>query len=241
MKCGNCKKRFDSQTKYFNHRKQNCKIKTCPRCGDSFKHLFNLNYHLKKQKQINCDHCNEKFCNNDHFQKHLRSIRNETDDSIPDLDQQIYPPTGHEDDEGYIDIIEQKGNEINDRRKKTALYEEINKQIDPSYTYRDINDLLLDLYSKRKNAFKINIGFGFVLYNHLTEEYKYYYISNNNLLFEIPVLICNRNDISDLMKHIVSLDLATNFYLQKPSSAWTLAGLTNINVFIFDLKDVPLG
>ena len=43
------------------------------------------------------------------------------------------------------------------------------------------------------------------------------------------------------MKHIVSLDLATNFYLKKPSSGWVLAGLTNIEYIITELKNVPIG
>ena len=118
----------------------------------------------------------------------------------------------------------------------------INKQIDPSYTYRDINDLLMDIYFNRNNAFKVNLGIGYIhTYHVVSGEYKYYYVSNNNLLFAEAVLITNRKDISDLMKHIVSLDLETNFYLKKPSSNWVLAGLTNIEFLIFDIKQLPLG
>ena len=158
-----------------------------------------------------------------------------------DFDRRIYPASGYEDEEGFQELITKKINEIQDHRKKTTSYEVINKRIDPSFTYRDINDLLVDIYVNRKNAFKVNLGFGFILYHTVYEEYKYHYVSNNNLLFENAVLIRSRKDISDLMKHIVSLDLETNFYLKKPSSNWILAGLTNIEVLIIDLKRVSLG
>ena len=43
------------------------------------------------------------------------------------------------------------------------------------------------------------------------------------------------------MKKVANLDLATNYYLKKPSSGWVLAGLTNLEIFIFNMKDVPIG
>ena len=79
------------------------------------------------------------------------------------------------------------------------------------------------------------------MYHTISETYKYHYVSTNNLLFDKAVSILTTKDISDLMKHIVSLDLATNFYLKKPSSGWVLAGLTNIEYIITELKNVPIG
>ena len=91
-----------------------------------------------------------------------------------DLNQRIYPETGYENEGGYQEIIENKHNEIRDRTKENKHYKVYNKQIDPSFTYREINEFLLDLYSKRKNSFKINLGFGYVLYHTISEIYKYH-------------------------------------------------------------------
>ena len=79
------------------------------------------------------------------------------------------------------------------------------------------------------------------MYHTINDTYQYFYVSINNLLFDKAVPILTTKDISDLMKHIVSLDLATNFYLKKPSSGWVLAGLTNIEYIITELKNVPIG
>ena len=103
-------------------------------------------------------------------------------------------------------------------------YKIINKQIDPSYTYNDINTFLLDFYSNHTNGFKINLGFGYALHHTISEIYKYHYVSTNNYLFDKAVAITNRKDICDLMNHVISLDLATNYYLKKPPSGWVLTG-----------------
>ena len=43
------------------------------------------------------------------------------------------------------------------------------------------------------------------------------------------------------MKKVCDLDLETNAYLSKPTSSWTLAGITNIEIWIFQMKDTPIG
>ena len=39
----------------------------------------------------------------------------------------------------------------------------------------------------------------------------------------------------------MNLDLATNYYLKKPSSNWVLAGLTNLQIQTFQLPNTPIG
>ena len=97
------------------------------------------------------------------------------------------------------------------------------------------------MYSSHNNAFKINLGFGFILYNTISGQYKYHYVSANNMLFEKAVQISEKKDLMKLMNHIISLDLPTNYYLKKPSSSWVLAGLVNVEIFIFEMKHIPIG
>ena len=61
------------------------------------------------------------------------------------------------------------------------------------------------------------------------------------MLFENAVMISNKKDLSDLMKHIVSLDLPTNFYMRKCSSGYVLADVTNVEIIIIDIKDIAIG
>ena len=207
------------------------KTHICPDCGALFSKLYNYRQHLKKRQTVSCDHCPRRFCSNDEYQKHLRSIKTTR------LDKRIYHSTGYENDTGYQNLITQKINEIKDWEKKHI----INKQINSDFTYKQLNDLLLDIYKHRKNAFKLNMGIRFILYITITQEYKYHYVSTNNLLFEKALMINNISDVTHLMDHIMSLDLETDFYLKKPSSQWVIAGLTNIQFLVFDLRDQLLG
>ena len=77
------------------------------------------------------------------------------------------------------------------------------------------------------------MAFGFILYQTGTGEFKYYYVSSNNMLFDHAITITTMEDLDNFMKKVINLDLATNYYLKKPSSSWVLAGLTNVQICIY--------
>ena len=107
--------------------------------------------------------------------------------------------------------------------------------------YNDLYQELIRIYTSQTNAFKSNIGFGFILYNINTEEFKYFYCSSNNLLFQNAVTINNFQDLTHFINKIINLDLTTNYYLKKPSSGWVLAGLTNVQIRIYQLIHALIG
>ena len=56
-------------------------------------------------------------------------------------------------------------------------------------------------------AFKVNLSFGYVLFNKHTQEYRYYYSSEgNNALFDRAFTIARARDVDDLMRRILDLD-----------------------------------
>ena len=46
--------------------------KTCSDCNLTFQSYIDLTRHEKRN--LTCLHCTRKFCNNDHLQKHIRTI-----------------------------------------------------------------------------------------------------------------------------------------------------------------------
>lgn len=60
-------------------------------------------------------------------------------------------------------------------------------------------------------------------------------------MFENAFIIVNQGDISKFVQKVFDLDLATNYYFNRPSSSWVFCGLTNIQLFIFRLKDTLVG
>ena len=105
---------FDNLWLFFNHSSKKCRSKTCLNYSLTFTKAAHLDNHLHKQRRVTCDHCNRTFCSNDEFQKHVRSTIRNTDDTIADLDQRLYPETGYEDKEKYHETVDQKINKILD-------------------------------------------------------------------------------------------------------------------------------
>ena len=156
--------------------------------------------------------------------------------------QYIQPETGFENDEGYKDVLADKANEIRDKTKIiNTIHTIVNRKIGPTFSYSDLEQIITDIYVQQTTAFKLNLSIAFILYNTINHEFRYYYNSTNNLLFEKAITIEDRQDLEKLMKKIVNLDLATSCYLKKPSSSWVLAGLTNVEIQIYNMKDVPIG
>lgn len=237
-----CGKQFKNIHQLIVHKNKGCQRKVCQECDAKFWKRRDYDNHIKKRQNISCDHCLRKFCTDSHYQKHRRSIQKPKEDFVTDLDQKVYPFTGYECYEEYQNILfDQKKKQIEDYEKVTQNYTLINRRIDSRYTYKDLEKQLLDIYCSQNNAFKINIGFGFILYNTVKDEFKYYYNSSNNMLFEYAVKIASRKDLNNFMKKVVNIDLATSYYLKKPSSGWVLAGLPNIEISIFQLKNEPIG
>ena len=234
MQCRTCHKKIKLESKFIHHT-QKCKPIQCNEFKTFFKTTNSLKRHLNNRKDIL--HNGTKFCNNAHLQRHLRTIKKPME-KIPDLNQQILERTGYENKKGFKDTVKQHINEIKDSHKTTKLYEVINKQITSSYTYKDLYDLLLDIYSKHKSPYKINLGMGYILYNIIEKQYKYHYVSTNNLLFNYAQTIDNKNDTNKLMKRIISLDLVTTYYFKRPTSNWIMGGLINLEIQISNLNGV---
>ena len=232
MECSTCHKQFKMESK-FNRHSQKCKPVQCCDCKTFFKTTNSLKRHLKNRKDIL--HDGTKFCNNSQLQLHLRTIKKPVE-KIPDLNQQILESTGYENKKGFKDTVQHHINEIKDNHKTTKLYEVINKQITSSYTYKNLQELLLDIYSKHKCPYKVNLGMGYILYNIIEKQYKYHYVSTNNLLFDYAQTIANKKDINKLMKRIISLDLTTTYYFKRPNSNFTMGGLINVEIRIFNLN-----
>ena len=78
--------------------------------------------------------------------------------------------------------------------------------------------------------------------NHnVTEEYRYFYPSSNNLLFDRAVTVSTTYDLQKLIKRIMALDLEESYYMNRPSSGWTFLGLPNILIKIFYIPGLVFG
>ena len=141
----------------------------------------------------------------------------------------------------YQAILLGKSYDVRNWEKKGLTWKVINIPINHNFTYRHLLRWLNRIYLENKEGFKLSLGFGFVLFQPIKKEYKYYYVSENNMLFDKSYTIASKKDIEAFVKKVIGVDLATNCYLQKPSSGWTLCSLTNAQAKITNLNNVLQG
>ena len=221
---------------------------TCTRCNRKFQSRTKMLQHQKNSVFKDCDLCDKKFCTPADLKNHiiiehrggqLQSDIDEEYESI--LKQVINPPTGFEDDDKYKEIVEENRNHIKDKTEVGKFHLTVNKDIRPGFTYDELAQIIVDALQKRGKACKFNIGFGIILQNNVTNEYRYYYVSGNHFLFSKARTISKIDDVKDILKDIYHMNLGEHYYMQRPASAWILVGITNAQFKLFHLGDSILG
>ena len=241
LKCIKCSKIYKSKQQLNYHQQRNCRIIKCTDCNTIFPRQRELEKHKKKRKKTWCEDCQIMTCNHMQWNQHINSHQKVPEFmKVHDLNQIVYPRTGYENYPGFQKLLKEKASDINNKETSSLYKKVINKKIDYTFTYNELYKELIEIYEYQTNAFKVNLGFGFILFNINSNTFKYFYCSTNNLLFQHAVIISNFKELTNFMNKIINLDLPTNYYLKKPSSGWVLAGLTNIQINVYQLPD-PIG
>ena len=82
---------------------------------------------------------------------------------------------------------------------------------------------------------------GFILRNVETNDYRYYYPHENNLLLDRAFLLGNRNDLLNIQNEIEKLDLIETCTQERQNSKWRFTVITNATVFAALLTNTPMG
>ena len=102
------------------------------------------------------------------------------------------------------------------------------------YFDRDLQDLIENIAASimryRKNRFKINYGFGYVLRDVDTKEFRYYHVSNNNLMLDTAMLISTESELISWLKNLTEQDFLAN--ITRPDTKWRIARITNVTFFV---------
>ena len=106
---------------------------------------------------------------------------------------------------------------------------------------KKINEKLDQVFANLKCAAKVNLALGFILQNVETNEYRYYYPHENNLLLNRAFLLSNKNDLLNLQNKIEKLDLIETCTKEHQNSKWRFTIITNVTVFVALLTNIPMG
>ncbi len=91
------------------------------------------------------------------------------------------------------------------------------------------------------SAFRINIGFGTALYNPIHQQFRYFYCSTNQYLFDRADTISTRADMDNFFQKILDINIKNRYYCQRPGSGWILAAMPNVEIKIMRLRGIPIG
>ena len=180
--CDCCKQRFNRVKTLQKHLKKGCNNTTCDTCSNRFRDSRMLKHHQKHATINVCTHCYKKFCNTDDYEKHQRSIPPSPLSHDPEynLDTPVCPKTGYEDMDGYKEQLDNNYNLIRDNVVQRTVYMRMNKELTPEFTYRDLRNMLYDIFGNEKFVYKTNMGFGFMLYHVVNKYLKYFYVTIRN-------------------------------------------------------------
>ena len=149
------------------------------------------------------------------------------------LQDPIYPPidllsTLHRENWRTIRTRQSRGNRVQDW-----------------YNSLNMGELVGDverIFQDQTTVFKLNLSFGFVLFNNDTEEMQYHHSSaNNNRVFDTPFLVRSREDLQQVRSALENLDVFEWARQQRPNSKWIVVDITNATFYVTKLRDHPIG
>ena len=122
----------------------------------------------------------------------------------------------------YKHIYKAYFNTIRTRVTKGRLKTMYHFLVAGDYTRAKAKEFLaaVDLKLNTGTIYKINAAFGFILRNHRTNELRFFHPSQNNMLYDLPVAIKNRQDLRNLLDDMESEDAKAYAAAQRPSTVW---------------------
>ena len=137
--------------------------------------------------------------------------------------------------DGYEEIYENNWSVIRQRVKIGRIKDTYHF---PLFTISDseIAQKVEHVLGQYNQSIKMNIAFGFIVKHVTTEEMKFFYPSNNTLLFEVPRLLRNNSDYRSLIDDIEYEDALSYAQSLRTSTKWNVQRIVCITIDIYKMN-----
>ena len=137
--------------------------------------------------------------------------------------------------DGYEEIYQNNWSVIRQRVKIGRIKDTYHF---PLFTISDseIAQKVEHVLGQYNQSIKINIAFGFIVKHVTTEEMKFFYPSNNTLLFEVPRLLRNNSDYRSLIDDIEYEDALSYAQALRTSTKWNVQRIVCITIDIYKMN-----
>ena len=68
--------------------------------------------------------------------------------------------------------------------------------------YNHFSKWLTNIYEEHEHGYELDVGIGFILHNPISEEYNYYHVSDNEILFDKAYTIDSKKDVDNFIKKV---------------------------------------
>ena len=137
--------------------------------------------------------------------------------------------------DGYEEIYQNNWSVIRERVKVGRFKDTYHF---PLFTILDseISQKVEHVLGQYNQSIKINIAFGFVLKHVTTEDMKFFYPSNNTLLFETPRYLRNIRDYHSLIDDVEYEDALSYAQALRPSTKWIVQRIICIMIEVYKMN-----
>ena len=138
-------------------------------------------------------------------------------------------------DDEYKEIYRKNYRTIRTRTDKGRFRTVYHVLVTSDYTRDLARDFLatVDFQFSPQNSYKVNAAFGFILRNIRTNELRFFHPSNNLMVYEIPVVVAGRKDITKLLDDLESEDARAYAFAHRPSTEWRMAKIVCVRFDVY--------
>ena len=241
MKCEDCGKEY-RKSDAARHRKRCVRgVISCPECNYCSYNQQEKNCHAAKKhapstfKQSTvCSSCEQEFPSYYPLQQHRRkehgAKQRKSGDTVADLNK-IVEEEG-DDGEKLKEDMSACQQFLVDTEMDSGRHKIFNFQMSRLDT-KIINEKLEEVFNKLDSAAKINNALEFVLPNVEKGEYRYYYVHENNTLFEKSHLLCTKADLISIQGKVEKFDIVERCTQERQNTKWRFKWITNVTFLLY--------
>ena len=137
--------------------------------------------------------------------------------------------------DGYKHLYQQNWNTIKTSVKRGLLKDVYHFPL-LTTSNGEIVTRLQEMLAGYNNKIKVNVAFGFVLYDRINNLLKFFHPSTNTRFFDTPRLLANSTDFQKLADDIDHQDVVEYAHSQRPTNKWIVERIICVRFDIFKLQ-----
>ena len=150
-------------------------------------------------------------------------------------DRHILPVLNEEGvvEQGLEDLYRQHAHEIYIEHYQGVVHAEYNfPTTNGTITYQEIRNHLEQILRSEGQAFKINMAFGLVLRDIISNEFTFFHPFESDGVMDRPLLITNLRDIDKFMEMLKNLNILEHLTKRRPNTRKVFHSVTNVMFYV---------